>query len=289
MTDRVMEHGRNLAGLAPSTYEATLATTLALGYPTGSLMPLGIGHQLLGLRHRLALPAVPGVPGGAARAHALRAARARGRLALAAGERSRRSSRPSRRCCSATSLWGGIKEVAGAWLFALRRGARALDARRREAAGPCCRWRRPARRSSASLSLPAAVWLAPLFLAIAGARRVALDRPSCFWQAGAFAAGDRGARDPGLRRVRSTGCHASGGFRSGDELGNLIGPLSGLQLFGIWPIGDFRVRPHDMAPTYVLIAVVIGGRRSLGALVGLAARRLGAAALRRDRRGRRRC
>ena len=47
MTDRVMQHGRSLAGLAPSTYEATLATTVAIGYPTGSLMPLGIGHQLL--------------------------------------------------------------------------------------------------------------------------------------------------------------------------------------------------------------------------------------------------
>ena len=34
MTDRVMEHARDLVGLAPSTYEATLATTLALGYPT---------------------------------------------------------------------------------------------------------------------------------------------------------------------------------------------------------------------------------------------------------------
>jgi hypothetical protein len=47
LTDRVMEHARSLAGLAPSTYEATLATTVALGYPTGSLMPLGLGHQLL--------------------------------------------------------------------------------------------------------------------------------------------------------------------------------------------------------------------------------------------------
>ena len=47
MTDRAMQHGRSLAGLAPSTYEATLATTLALGYPLGSLMPLGVGHQLL--------------------------------------------------------------------------------------------------------------------------------------------------------------------------------------------------------------------------------------------------
>jgi len=44
MTDRVMEHARDLAGLAPSTYEATLATTLGVGYPTGVLMPIGIGH-----------------------------------------------------------------------------------------------------------------------------------------------------------------------------------------------------------------------------------------------------
>jgi hypothetical protein len=48
MTDRVMTHARSLAGLAPSTYEATLATSIKTGYPTGSLMPLGIGHQLTG-------------------------------------------------------------------------------------------------------------------------------------------------------------------------------------------------------------------------------------------------
>ena len=47
-------------------------------------------------------------------------------------------------------------------------------------------------------------------------------------------------------------------FRAESELGNLFGPLSKLQAFGIWPVGDFRVRPHDIAPTYVLIAVVVG-------------------------------
>src|SRR4051812_46029449 len=35
LTDRVMEHGRNLSGLPPSTYEATLAYTLPTGYPIG--------------------------------------------------------------------------------------------------------------------------------------------------------------------------------------------------------------------------------------------------------------
>src|SRR5262249_56623782 len=51
--------------------------------------------------------------------------------------------------------------------------------------------------------------------------------------------------------------HHIGGFRSSDELGNLIGPLNGFQVFGIWPSGDFRIEPDHLVLTYVLIAVVI--------------------------------
>ena len=117
MTDRVMEHGRDLAGLAPSTYEATLATTLAIGYPTGVLMPIGIGHQLLAYDlawlfqpyiaflaamlvlslYALLAPLVPSRP---LRAFAVFVA---AQPAILFGY----------------SLWGGIKEVAGAWLLAL--------------------------------------------------------------------------------------------------------------------------------------------------------------------------
>src|SRR5688572_14078205 len=45
-TDYVMERGTDVAGLAPSTYEATLAANLSTGYPVGSQLPLGIGHEL---------------------------------------------------------------------------------------------------------------------------------------------------------------------------------------------------------------------------------------------------
>src|ERR671924_644131 len=41
LTDRVMEHGRSLSGLAPSTYEATLSFNLGQGYPIGTFLPLG--------------------------------------------------------------------------------------------------------------------------------------------------------------------------------------------------------------------------------------------------------
>src|SRR5205823_8252864 len=50
--------------------------------------------------------------------------------------------------------------------------------------------------------------------------------------------------------------HVSG-FGKESELGNLIAPLSGFQLFGIWPTGDFRFHPHQAAPTYVLIALML--------------------------------
>src|SRR5262249_57796730 len=47
LTDRVMEHGRSLAGLDPSTYEATLSFNLGDGYPIGAFLPLGVGSRLV--------------------------------------------------------------------------------------------------------------------------------------------------------------------------------------------------------------------------------------------------
>ena len=128
MTDRVMEHGRSLAGLAPSTYEETLRTTLALGYPTGSLMPLGIGGQLLS--YDVAWLFQPYLSFLAAL------------LALSLYSILERpvASRPQRALAAFAaaqpailfgySLWGGVKELAGAFLLALIAGASALDAGR---------------------------------------------------------------------------------------------------------------------------------------------------------------
>ena len=83
-----------------------------------------------------------------------------------------------------------------------------------------------------------------------------------------------------------------GAFDKETNLGNLIGPLSGWQLFGIWPVGDFRVDPHDLTPVYVLVAVVVaagvGGlwwawrRRAWGLLVYVTTAVVGCLDLRRD-------
>ncbi|MER3412372.1 MAG: hypothetical protein C4305_08815, partial [Thermoleophilia bacterium] len=48
LADRVMEDGRSLSGLAPSTYELVLRDYLADGYPVGSFLPMGLGGKLTG-------------------------------------------------------------------------------------------------------------------------------------------------------------------------------------------------------------------------------------------------
>jgi hypothetical protein len=116
------------------------------------------------------------------------------------------------------------------------------------------------------LSLPAAAWLFPaaVIAAVLLWRRPVGSIPV---KLGVFAGGVVVLAVPRSSR-QSTGCPKVSSFRAESELGNLFGPLSKLQAFGIWPVGDFRVRPHDIAPTYVLIAVVCR-RRDRGALVGL--------------------
>src|SRR4051794_14751600 len=48
LSDQVLSHGRDLSGLAPSSYEAAVAINLTQGYPVGSFAPLGVGARLVG-------------------------------------------------------------------------------------------------------------------------------------------------------------------------------------------------------------------------------------------------
>jgi hypothetical protein len=253
MTDRVMEHARSLTGLAPSTYEATLATTLAIGYPTGSLMPLGLGHQLLSYDiawlFQPYLAFLAAMLGLSLYAVLERVIEPRGLRAAAAFL----AAQPA--LLFGYGLWGGIKELSGAWLLALMAALLPWTLGERRS------WRAvlPLAASCASvvcvLSLPGAVWLLPIVVAgavvlIRRPRRPSLATGIAFACAlGVLAIPAFVAAVDWLPHV-----HA---FSEESELGNLIRRLSPFQLFGIWPVGDFRVHPHASGPTYVLIALVI--------------------------------
>jgi hypothetical protein len=253
MTDRVMEHGRSVAGLAPSTYEATLDNYLATGYPVGSFLPLGVGRPLVG--QDLAWLFQPYLA-------FLGAMLALGFYVLSA----RLVEPPALRALTAAiasqpallfaySLWGGVKELAAAWILALV-AATTLVALRAES-GP--RSLLPLALASAAalgvLSVGGATWLVPALAAGATAlylrsRGLALRKGAAFLVLASLLS---------LPSLLSANVFLKGGgtLRSETELGNLIEPLSPLQFFGVWPAGDFRTDPAALGLTYVLIAFVV--------------------------------
>lgn len=250
LTDRALEHGRSLAGLAPSSYEAALAVNLP-GYPLGSLLPLGVGGALVGqdlawvfqpyLAFLAALLALvlyelvaPLVKSTALRALAVFVA---GQPAL----------------LYAYSLWGGIKELAAAPMLALVAALTGLAFQHRSSPLSVLPLATAGAAVLGILSLGGAVWLVPVVIVTAAltwrrgvtvkgaaflASLLALSLPSLA-VAGIFLRRDNAAT-----------------FSSETELGNLVQPLDWLQLFGIWPTGDFRWAPGDLRPTYVLGGLV---------------------------------
>jgi len=257
MLDRYLDHGYNVAGLAPSTYERTLTTSLSTGYPMGSLMPLGVGHKLLGtdtawlwqpylcfLAAMIALGlyvlAAPLV-----RARPLRAFGA----AVAA----------SAALLYGYALWGGIKELAMAMLLVLVAALLPvlLRAPTRRATLPLAAC---AAATLGAQSAAGALWL----LVPAAVAGVVLLRRRAYEPAGAMVLATAVFSIPTFAAATMWLNHTSA-FTSGTELGNLYHPLDWAQIFGIWPTGDFRVSPVRGDVTGVLIAVAV-----IGAFVGLA-------------------
>ena len=105
------------------------------------------------------------------------------------------------------------------------------------------------------LSALGAVWLAGLALfaallvALRGARRASLALAATAASALLLAA-------PALASAWEFVRGANASDAGNDAVVNLLDPLSRLQLLGIWPSGDFRFPPSQLAPTYLLLVLV---------------------------------
>ena len=252
LTDRVMEHGRSLSGLAPSSYEATLSFNLGAGYPVGAFLPFGIGGRLVGmdlawliqpymaLVAALCALAIWQLAGSLFRSPWLRAA-----VAFVATQST---------ILLGYYLWGGIKEVIGALLIAATAGlmATAIDERF------SVRSLVPIAITSAALvgalSGGGAIWLAPLLLAALLLARRALGLGPALVRAAVFAA-ITGALCVPVLVAGGLLPPTSSPLTSSTAQGNLFGALDPLQVFGIWPSGDFRLDPVDPAIAYPLVAL----------------------------------
>ena len=286
LTDRLAEHGRDLDGLAPSTYEATLAFNLGDGYPVGAFAPLAVAARLS-----------PSDPAWLIQPYAafVAALLALGLWSLATPLRQAPVLRAVAAFVAAQSallfgyyLWGGIKEVIAAALIA---GTAALAARAAQGPGARAALVAPVLTAAALvgvLSAGALIWLAPPLL---GAAAVLAHR------AGLATALRRSLLAAGAIALLCAPVAISGSLlpptsaplTDGDARGNLVGPLDPLQAAGIWPAGDFRLDPALEPLASVLIAVAVAGaiagvawsarRRALGPLLYVPGALIGCAIL----------
>jgi hypothetical protein len=263
--DRVMDHGRDLSGLEPSSYQTTLQVNLPSGYPVGAFLPLGVGGQITG--SDVAWLVQPYMATMAALLS----------LCLWSLVRPLVESRPLRALVAfgaaqsallfAYSLWGGIKEVAVALAIAVLAAlaplaVAGLAGREEPSAERRFGWRLvlPAAVATAALLTMVGsgglVWVGPI-LALAA---VALWR-SRDWRAVLLRA------VPLLLAIAILGIPAlfaagvfsptQGGLTNAAELGNLVGPLNVAQVVGIWPNGDFRLDPINGPLTTFLIVLAL--------------------------------
>jgi hypothetical protein len=253
LTDRVMDHGRSLSGLPPSTYEATLDFNLGAGYPVGVFLPLGVGRAWVSQDVAWVIQPYMAYMGAM--------------LALGAWSITE-SLVPSPRLralvvfLGAQSallygyyLWGGIKEMAAGALVVSIAGMAAFAIREWGSARPLVPLALMSAALIAVLSGGGGVWLAPILLVVLIALSWLLDDWQVATRAVIFAVAVVVMCLPviipgGLLPPTSSS------LTSETALGNLYHPLSGFQLFGVWPTGDFRLDPKDLTVTYVLIAVV---------------------------------
>jgi hypothetical protein len=259
LTDRVMDHGRSLAGLAPSSYWAVLHDDLPTGYPVGSFVPLGVAHKLVGEDAAWVFQPYLSFAGAmlALSLYSLVAPLIRSRpiRALVAFV----ASQPA--LLYAYALWGGIKEIVSAALLALT--AALLSPLLRAVAS--ARATLPIAVASAAvlgaLSVGGAVWLAPILLAAIVVVALAHGRARTVRRGVVYAAFTLVLAIPALATagVFIGPPSSKSALTSSKVLGNLVHPLSKLQVFGIWPTGDFRFSPTRLDVTRLLILILIAG------------------------------
>jgi hypothetical protein len=254
LTDHVMESGRSVDGLAPSTYEATLAFNLADGYPIGAFLPLGVGSALSGVDVAWVIQPYMAVL-GAMLALAL--------WELAAPLVGSRVLRALVAVCGSQAallygyyLWGGVKEIAAAAMVASAAALAGFLVSGRRALAAVVPVSLVAAALIGVLSAGAGLWLLP---PLAGAAALLAG------YAGGRATVRAAAVCVALVTLLSLPVLLAGGLlpptsaplTSAEAQGNLLGSLDPAQVAGIWPAGDFRLDPASLAATYGLIAVAV--------------------------------
>ena len=220
-----MEHGRDLDGLGPSTYEATLEFNLDAGYPVGAFLPSASAQKLVGADLAWVFQPYVALPGRHARAGP-RADPRRPRLRAPRGACPRRLHRRSARAAVRLLTLGrgeGARRGVLVALAAALAGAAPAPYARGSLLPLGFRRRRTRSASSASAAGPGS---SPLLVARAVSRE---PRPAAAAASAGLAGGVPDSPHPPARAWATLLPPTQEGLTSESEIGNLIGPLNPLQ------------------------------------------------------------
>ena len=262
-TDHVLTYGHSTAGLAPSSYEATVQINLSAGYPLGAFIPLGIGHELTGTDpawlfqpYLAVMAAMTALVFYELVRPVVKDARVRAAVVFIAAQ-------PA--LLVGYAFWGGIKEVATVLLAAILAASAVWLAKPGKERSIRNTVPVPIAAGAALIGvmgLGGAPWLAGLgfgVLVLMGAQLLR-SRESLGPFAMRALVAAAGMAVIGLPTVFAAGNVFSpdqGPLTSGQEMGNLIQSLSLAQYAGPWPVGDFRLRPDSGFLTALLVGASV--------------------------------
>jgi hypothetical protein len=265
VADNVFAHGRSVAGIPKSTYTLVYTGDVGPSYPLGSFMIFGVGRALTGSDLAWVFDPYLAVCGAAiamcvyALAEPYVASPRRRALVAFLG------AQPA--LLYGYYLWGGIKEVTAAFVLAvgMTLAARVL-VKRPERGRELLPLAASAGALITTLSIGAIAWIGPAFVTVLAAwlwhgrseHKVGWIRAplvSSAWLAGLTAACAVPMWVVLSNFLSNDSWLFSAGENTATRLGNLIQPLSGFQLAGVWTTGDFRLTASAF-PTAPLIAIV---------------------------------
>lgn len=265
VADIIVNHGRDWGTLPISTFRLVFSGDVGESYPLGSFVLLGVGHGLSGINAAWIFDPFLAVCAAA--------------VCLALYDLFTPLLPPLFRAVLAAVgslsallygyyLWGGIKELVAAFTLALGVAWLARAARTRP--------RQLSARGLIPLGVAAAALIQTLGIGGGGWAGPAAVGLVAFWlwRFGRAEGGAIAGRLAVLAVVIAVGVipvwavlasfisHSAGLFSEGQSeaqrYGNLIGPLSPWQLFGVWLTGDFRVAAATV-PTAIFIGIALLG------------------------------
>lgn len=273
----VIEHGRDV-DLPPSTAEAAIRSNLDIGYPVGSFVPLEAARPLVGQDSAWLwqpfltfMLAVLGSALWSLAAPLVRDLRLRALAVFIAAQ-------PA--LLYAYALQGGVKELSTAALAATAAALAAALLREPER----IRLAVPLALAMVALVCVLGVGASPYVAGLAGGAIAA----AVLWHgrersglvrlghAGAIAVTVTGLLAlPLIALIGTNAPQTSGLLQNKQDIGNLFQPLDWRQLFGIWPVGDFRLDVTDDRGLVMLLVFALAASAVVGVVFALARRGAG--------------